>query len=157
MGSTRRCTGIALKISSAWCSSSRAALPLRQADEACSSVSPRARASACVMQQLTERHMCSHALHVIRPRRPPRPVHGYRYRVLDLVQSAATGTGASASAGVPGLRSFADDPTLRYVPVLAQGTIELEKMTDTGHKALCPVSLPRTRAYYGRVPGILWG
>ena len=28
---------------------------------------------------------------------------------------------------------------------------------DTGHKALCPVSLPRTRAYYGRVPGILWG
>ena len=29
--------------------------------------------------------------------------------------------------------------------------------TDTGHKALCPVSLTRTQAYYGRVPGILWG
>ena len=25
--------------------------------------------------------------------------------------------------------------------------------SDTGHKALCPVSLPRTRAYYVVVPG----
>eukprot|EP01043_Picozoa_sp_COSAG02_P023702 COSAG02_NODE_1272_length_13523_cov_3.824866_17_plen_83_part_00 len=36
-------------------------------------------------------------------------------------------------------------------------TFEANLKTDTGHKALCPVSLPRTRAYYGRVPGILWG
>ena len=32
---------------------------------------------------------------------------------------------------------------------------QIDVQVDTGHKALCPVSLPRTRAYYGHVPGIL--
>ena len=30
------------------------------------------------------------------------------------------------------------------------------EVSDIGHKALCPMSLVRTRAYYRRVPGILW-